>query len=140
MTDISRELTEQRTIAWRIRDMVRITRETMKQASISKSDLSLVEILTSHFLDLATETAAKEAAITDAEATIAALTQANADLAQDNARMGKRVEGARLQLEVAYIEGAMDVHRNYRQDRSPDFTEAAMDYAARAWLAGGDAE
>ena len=29
----------------------------------------------------------------------------------------------------AYIQGANDVHANWREDKAPDFTEAAMDYA-----------
>ena len=30
----------------------------------------------------------------------------------------------------AYIAGATDVHNNWQEDRDPDFTEAAHDYAA----------
>lgn len=33
---------------------------------------------------------------------------------------------------AAYVQGATDVHQNYQPDRSPDFTEAAHDYAASA--------
>jgi hypothetical protein len=33
-------------------------------------------------------------------------------------------------LEHAYCAGAMDVHENWQEDRDPDFTEAAHDYAA----------
>lgn len=33
-------------------------------------------------------------------------------------------------LKSAYIAGATDVHNNWQEDRDPDFSEAASDYAA----------
>ena len=36
---------------------------------------------------------------------------------------------------AAYEAGALAVHENWQEDRDPDFTEAAHDYAANAILA-----
>lgn len=35
---------------------------------------------------------------------------------------------------AAYIAGALAVHKNWQEDRDPDFTEAAHDYASDAAL------
>lgn len=39
-------------------------------------------------------------------------------------------EALREAVIAAYIQGAMDVHNNWQEDRDPDFTEAAHDYAS----------
>ena len=39
-------------------------------------------------------------------------------------------EALRDEIVMAYEQGALDVHLNWQEDRDPDFSEAASDYAA----------
>lgn len=48
---------------------------------------------------------------------------------RDEAR-SQALEESHDAIKAAYIQGALDVHTNWQEDRDPDFTEAASDYLA----------
>jgi hypothetical protein len=60
---------------------------------------------------------------------ILAIPRIHAAIAAHDSAMAETLRDA---VVAAYIAGATDVHNNWQEDRDPDFTEAAHDYAADA--------
>lgn len=60
---------------------------------------------------------------------IRALTSPEATSALDAVKRAEYVRGLLDHLAAAYQQGALDVHYNWQPDKSPDFSEAADDYA-----------
>lgn len=120
-------------------------KDRIRSAMFSGMSMSLRDDLCEMLDDLWFETATQAAALTDAEATIAALTQANASLAQDNARLAKRVEALRAIADLAEISGVEFDRKHPELAKLLDdagvenWGTVIAEFASSAWLAGGDA-